>query len=84
MDLLMGKSLAGHDKDAVYVVLGEDGSDVILVNGRNRTMERPKRKRKKHIQPIRRFNQAVTELARGIERWDDENVRNVIKMYLEG
>lgn len=81
MELLMAKSLAGHDKDSLYVVLGEDGADVILVNGKNRTMDSPKRKRQKHIQPIKHFPKAVRAEAEAAERWTDESVRKVIKMY---
>ncbi|MBR1634963.1 MAG: RNA-binding protein [Lachnospiraceae bacterium] len=81
MELLMARSLAGHDKDALYVVIGEDEADVILVNGKNRTMDSPKRKRKKHVQPIRHFPETVRSEVRSAERWTDDNVRKVIKLY---
>lgn len=81
MELLMAKSLAGHDKGSLYVVLGEDGADVILVNGKNRTMEYPKRKRQNHVQPIKHFPKAVQSEAEAVDRWTDEKVRKVIRLY---
>ena len=46
----LARSLAGHDKGRLYVILGEDGEYVILTDGRIRTVDRPKRKNKKHVQ----------------------------------
>ena len=45
-------SKAGHDKDVLYVVVGEEGDFVFLSDGRLKPVDKPKRKRKKHIQPI--------------------------------
>ena len=84
MELLLAKSLAGHDKDGIYLVLGFDGEDAILVNGSNRTMDKPKRKRRKHIQPIRHFAKELQQAAADIERWNDENVKMIIRQYLGG
>jgi hypothetical protein len=83
MELVMAKSLAGHDKDKIYVVLGEDGSDLILVNGTGRTLANPKRKRRKHVQPIIHFNNEISKEAQQIEKWTDENVRQIIRRYLD-
>lgn len=45
-------SKAGHDKGVLYIVVAEDGDFVYLSDGRLRRPDRPKKKRKKHIQPI--------------------------------
>lgn len=37
-------SLAGHDKDSVYAVVAEEGSMVLLADGRTRTLEKPKKR----------------------------------------
>ena len=55
MTLLMGRSLAGHDKGQVYVILREEGQNYILANGTNRSVLSPKRKNQKHIQLIKNF-----------------------------
>ena len=46
------KSLAGHDKGKLFVIIGETGEYVSLVNGKSRPLEKPKQKNKKHIQII--------------------------------
>jgi len=48
----MAKSLAGHDKDEIFVIIAEAGEYSFLVDGKNRLLEKPKRKNKKHIQII--------------------------------
>lgn len=83
MELVMAKSLAGHDRDEIYISLGCDGERYVLVNGRNRTMERPKAKNKKHVQPIYHFPGEVREMAEQTEKWTDDNVRNIIRRYLD-
>lgn len=45
-------SKAGHDKGVLYMVVAEEGDFVYLSDGRSRRPDRPKKKRKKHIQPI--------------------------------
>lgn len=45
-------SKAGHDKDVLYVVVAQEGDFVFLSDGRLKPVDKPKRKRKKHIQPI--------------------------------
>ena len=41
------KSLAGHDKERIYVIIKEQGEYVYLADGKYRTMDKPKRKNKK-------------------------------------
>ena len=50
------KSLAGHDKGKLYIVIEEknDSSDfVFLSDGELKPMDKPKKKRTKHIQVIK-------------------------------
>lgn len=57
MDSLIGRfatSKAGHDKTQLYVIVAEEGDFVSLCDGRLKTIDKPKRKRKKHIQLINR------------------------------
>ena len=42
-------SLAGHDKGREYVVLNTDGNYALLVDGKTRKLNNPKRKSLKHI-----------------------------------
>ena len=45
---MLVKSLAGHDAGEVYIIVETDAQYVYLVDGRLRTLDRPKSKKKKH------------------------------------
>ena len=48
----LATSKAGHDKDRLYMIVGEEGECVYLCDGRLRGVEHQKKKKKKHIQII--------------------------------
>jgi hypothetical protein len=48
----LATSKAGHDKERLYMIVGEEGECVYLCDGRLRGVEHPKKKKKKHIQII--------------------------------
>lgn len=48
----LATSKAGHDKDRLYMIVGEEGECVYLCDGRLCGVEHPKKKKKKHIQII--------------------------------
>ena len=50
---MLAKSLAGHDKDKVYVIVGLDEQFTYLADGERKTLQSPKKKKKKHVQLIR-------------------------------
>ena len=52
-------SKAGHDKKHLYMVVSEDERYVYLVDGVNKTLEKPKKKNKKHIQIIHFYHQLI-------------------------
>ncbi len=49
---MLAKSMAGHDMGHVYVIIDEDDTYIYLADGRIRTLQNPKKKRKKHVQLI--------------------------------
>ena len=49
---MLARSKAGHDKGHVYVIFDVDETYVYLVDGVIRTIEKPKKKKKKHVQLI--------------------------------
>ena len=49
---MLAKSKAGHDKGHVYVIMKEENAYVYLVDGCLKTLEHPKKKKKKHVQII--------------------------------
>lgn len=76
---MFARSLAGHDAGELYVVLRDDGTYVYLVNGRNRGLERPKKKKKMHIQPDYHTAPAICERAAAGQEIRDEDIRRAIK-----
>ena len=49
---MLAKSKAGHDNGHVYVISNVDEAYVYLVDGKIRTLNHPKKKKKKHVQII--------------------------------
>lgn len=78
---MMAKSLAGHDKGKVYLISGTDELYVYLVDGQYRTMNRPKRKKKKHIQIDRRIPVWIQELLAEGKNIQDSDVIKVRREY---
>ena len=78
----LASSKAGHDKDKIYVIIREDTEYVWLADGRIKTVSNPKKKRKKHIQIIKYFNNEgmQSDLLAGREISDLEIVM-VLKKY---
>ena len=76
---MLCRSLAGHDKGKVFAVLGEEGEYLLIADGRGRNAERPKRKKKKHVQIIVHLPEAAAEAAAAAEQ--DADIRKLLKVY---
>lgn len=67
------KSLAGHDKNNLYIILKEQGEYLFLADGHLKTCEKPKKKNKKHIQTIHAKEETLNEkLLQGLPVADEE------------
>ena len=84
-DSLIGRfaiSKAGHDKSQIYVIIGEENEFVSLCDGRLKTVNKPKKKRRKHVQMM---NYAVEEALRqrlyDKDKVLDEEIKYAIKHY---
>ena len=70
---MLVKSLAGHDAGEIYIIVGTEAKYVYLVDGKIRTLDRPKRKKKKHVQLIlKKYN--------GSEA-DDTVIKKILKEW---
>lgn len=75
-------SLAGHDKNQVYIIIKEDKEYVYLSDGKLKPISKPKKKNKKHIQIIKKDIDAglKQKLING-EVVRDEEIKRTIKLY---
>ena len=78
----LASSKAGHDKDIIYVIIKEDTEYVWLADGRIKTISKPKKKRKKHVQIIKYFNNEdmQSKLLEG-EAVSDLEIMMILKKY---
>ena len=44
------RSKAGHDSNNIFAVVGTDGDYILICDGKERKVEKPKRKNPKHIE----------------------------------
>ena len=52
-------SLRGRDQGELYYVVGRQDELLLLANGKNRTLEEPKRKKQKHVEKVLRSETRV-------------------------
>ena len=57
-------SLRGRDQGELYYVIGKQEELLLLANGKNRTLEEPKRKKQKHVEKVLRSETRVAEKLR--------------------
>ena len=75
-------SKAGHDKGTLYVVMASEGDFVYLSDGNLRPPDKPKKKRRKHIQPITCFvgEELRKRLDSGAKVYPEE-IKYALKQY---
>ena len=73
-------SLAGHDKGQMYVILNEEDEYFYLSDGALRPVQKPKKKRKKHVQPVKSgLNQTLTYKLQNKQLIYNEEIKFAIK-----
>lgn len=77
---MLAISKAGHDKGSWYVVLNIEETQAFLVNGSNRTMDYPKKKKLKHLQPVNEVPEILQEKLQKEELWTNEEIKRAIKL----
>ena len=77
---MFATSKAGHDKGNVYFIIREDQEYVYLVDGKLRTLDKPKKYYKKHIQIIK-DNRQLTLSIEEKEQISNEAIKRAIKEY---
>ena len=57
-------SLAGRDQGQLFYVLSTENGGLLLADGKGRRIEKPKRKKQKHVQKVLRSETRVAEKLR--------------------
>ena len=68
-------STAGRDAGKMYYVMGTDDQFLALVNGKDRTLEKPKRKKCKHTKMVLRSETRVAQKLRDGEKVLSSEIR---------
>ncbi len=75
---MLARSLAGHDKGRLFVILKTGGEYLWLCDGKCRTVEKPKKKKRMHVQIICREEKSISEALAEGKMPRDEAVRRFL------
>jgi len=76
-----GVSRAGHDCNEIYVIINNDSEYVYLADGKSKTVDKPKKKKKKHVQIIIHIDQAIKTKLSQNKLLINEDIKRAIKLY---
>lgn len=76
------RSLAGHDKTEIYIIVGEEPGYVYLSDGKLKKVENPKKKKLKHIQSVKRADALIAEKLETQKELHNEDIKRAIKEYI--
>jgi ribosomal protein L14E/L6E/L27E len=77
---LCAESRAGHDKGNFYIIIGEDKEALWVADGKSKTVAKPKRKNKKHLQVMKaKVNEELRAKLRNNEAVTNEEIKQVLK-----
>lgn len=73
-------STAGHDAGRWYVIIGIENEYALLCDGRLRTIDRPKRKKLKHMQVCKKVDTILeNKLTQGTV--SNEEIKRTLKLF---
>lgn len=76
------KSLAGREMGETFVIIGKlDNQYVLIVNGKNRTLKKPKKKKIKHLEYLNVVDESI-EAKLVKKRLLDADIKKSIKLLL--
>ena len=69
---------AGREKGKLFFVLATEGDFLLLADGKQRRLENPKRKRRKHVALVGESHSLVAEKIRSSEKITNSELRKAI------
>ena len=77
----LGVSKAGRDQGQLFYVIDADEQYVYLADGKSRRLEKPKRKKRKHIEQIPRTESRIAEKIRNGEKVLNSELRKELASF---
>ena len=77
----MAKSLAGNDKDSIYVIIEEKENYVYLSDGKYRLRDNPKKKKIKHIEILENIDKDLFDKINNNIEVRNEEIKRSLKYY---
>ena len=72
------KSIAGRDAGSLFFVLAAEADFLLLADGKQRRLENPKRKRRKHVALVGESHSLVAEKIRSSEKITNSELRKAL------
>jgi hypothetical protein len=73
------RSMAGHDRDSLYLLMDQEGRLCFLCDGKTRPLNHPKKKNRAHVQIITHLPVRIREEMAQIT--SDADVRRILRSY---
>lgn len=74
-------SKAGRDKGQLFYVIDTDEQYVYLADGKSRKLEKPKRKKRKHVEQVPRTESRIAEKIRNGEKILNSELRKELASF---
>ena len=75
------KAVAGRDKGKLFFVMDVEDDFLLLADGKTRKLERPKRKKRKHVVFQARIDCPATEKIRSGDRLTNSELRKTLAQF---
>ncbi len=75
----LAASLAGHDKGHIYVIVRREEEMVYLADGRLKTLDKPKKKNRRHIRKITGLSGQVLQSLGDVRQ--DSDLVHALRLY---
>ena len=74
-------STAGRDQGDLFYVINEDANYLMLANGKDRTLDKPKRKKRRHVQKVLRSETRVAAKILSGDKVLNSELRRVLQFH---
>ena len=75
------QATAGREQGKYFFVLETDGEYLLLADGKSRRLEKPKRKKRKHIEQIPRTESRIAEKIRNGDKVLNSELRRELAVF---